>query len=85
MRWMSEYAIDADWRKISLRPLITFKVTLLSGTCDMCFGLIGAYHNSIPRKLEVSEPRYSATSEYECYLYLRGKGKVRVEEVEEAA
>ena len=83
-KWSAEYSIEADWRKIELRPLIAFKVTLLDGRAEMCFGLYSCYFNATPRSLVVGEERYSATSEHECYLYLRGKGKVKVEEVDPA-
>lgn len=82
--WATDLNIEADWHKVELRPLVTFKVTLLKGRAEMCFGLFSCYHNATPRSLTVGEERYSATAEYERFLYLRGKGRVRVEEVKPA-
>ena len=81
MPWKTECHIAEDWRKIELRPEVTFKVELHEGHCEMVFGLFGIYSRAAPRRLDVGEPRYSVTSEHERFLYLRGKGRVTVEEV----
>jgi hypothetical protein len=81
MTWKTTVEASEDWRKIELRPMITFKVEMENGKAEICFGLFGCYMNATPRPLVKNEPRFSATSEHERYLYIRGKGAVTVEEV----
>jgi hypothetical protein len=81
MKWKIEKNISENWNLVELRPEVQFRVELLSGRAEMCFGLFSCYGNATPRPLEIGEPRYAATSDHERYLYLRGKGRVTVEEI----
>lgn len=80
--WSIEFPASTDWRMVDLRPAVTFKVTLFDGRAEICFGLFSCHMNSTPRALEVGAPRFSVTSEHERFLYVRGKGRVKVEEVD---